>query len=947
MIETSKSSTKKRSLKSISLVDADGDISKKSLRLIKQRFLNLHKLKMQRALDAVTPRQKIFLELLPLLFHVNHPVLPGYVSSKAPAGIADYTPSKLSIDKAKKLGKGFVYSKRAKRSFGIESIFLMGSVGSIAYAKGSDMDLWLCHAPNLIAKDLELLKQKTADIEKWAGTLGLEVHFFLIDAAQFKKGVATPLSSDSSGSTQHHLLLEEFYRTALFVAGRYPVWWLVPPEAENNYQEFVDNLLKQRFIDRNDVIDFGGLENIPAEEFLGASFWHLYKAIDSPYKSLLKLMLMESYVDQYPNSHWAALLMKERIYAGEGDVNKSDAYLILYDVLEQYLIKRNEPDRLNLMHYCFYTKVSEQMGGGFKRDWRQQVLSDMLAKWTPLPDYLERSIKQEEWDISQVQLEKERLTNELKNSYRLLIKFAKERIDKSKRDSDELVLLGRKLNAAFEKRPSKLERSTIKNSRTKQESRVVLKRVETKSEQTSWSLSRLDINHQERLIRQTHSLISLLAWSVDYGVLGEKTKIALDPGESQITSREVTQTLRTILAFFNALPETPAHLDAYRYEPLVTDALLVINSGLDSMSDFTGKGVNLTSERSDALSFGSQRRNLIHTVDMMLRNSWNEIIVAKYDSMSGLMACLCGIFDPKTWGRAQALPNLRCISYNSPRAMSVAKRVQELFTEAAAVFKHYSDTSSPRFVVQFARAFCVMQIKNHKMTAIEVAEADLLKSLSAPQSIFSPIYFDRRMDQKVLLPVIYGRHKPGQVQLYYVCISDAKTQIYILDENGSLFFKEQEFIDENTLLQAYKELIDNMFYRRGLTTYEQNNTPFDLDIECYRAEKIRQHWALEKVSVADRKSNKKMDVRVAYDAQTKQPHIYCNGQLFSSLEYGAELYSEVSAFIRQERSSSAIYSVYITDIDVPYEELGASSYAQLQTIHYLNYKQRVEEKLNI
>ena len=86
---------------------------------------------------------------------------------------------------------------------------------------------------------------------------------------------------------------------------------------------------------------------------------------------------------------------------------------------------------------------------------------------------------------------------------------------------------------------------------------------------------------------------------------------------------------------------------------------------------------------------------------------------------------------------------------------------------------------------------------------------------------------------------------------------------------------------------------------------------------------------------------------MAYDAQTKQPHIYCNGQLFSSLEYGAELYSEVSAFIRQERSSSAIYSVYITDIDVPYEELGASSYAQLQTIHYLNYKQRVEEKLNI
>ncbi|MBL4743570.1 MAG: adenylate cyclase, partial [Cycloclasticus sp.] len=141
MVSSVKTPAQQRGLKAINLVGANGDISKKDLKQVKQRFLNLHKLKMQRALDAVTPRQKIFLELLPLLFHVNHPVLPGYVSSKAPAGIADYLPGKLAIGKAKKLSKGFVYSKRAKRSFAIESIFLMGSVGSIAYVKGSDMDL--------------------------------------------------------------------------------------------------------------------------------------------------------------------------------------------------------------------------------------------------------------------------------------------------------------------------------------------------------------------------------------------------------------------------------------------------------------------------------------------------------------------------------------------------------------------------------------------------------------------------------------------------------------------------------------------------------------------------------------------------------------------------------------------------------------------------------------
>lgn len=947
MLESARSPAQERSLKRIELVGPDGDISKKDIRTVKQRFLNLHKLKMQRALDAVTPRQKIFLEILPLLFHVNHPVLPGYISSKAPAGIADYAPSKLSINKAKKLGKGFVYSKRAKRAFGIESLFLMGSVGSIAYVKGSDMDLWLCHAPNLSAKELVLLHEKALDIENWAGTLGLEVHFFLIDAEQFKQGVATPLSSESSGSTQHHLLLEEFYRTALYVAGRYPVWWLVPPDAENNYQAFVDNLLKQRFINRHDVIDFGGLENVPAEEFLGASFWHLYKAIDSPYKSLLKLMLMESYVDQYPRSHWSASLMKERVYAGESDANKFDGYLVLYDVLEQYFVHRNEPERLNLMRYCFYSKLNENTHGGTRNDWRQQVFNEMLVKWKPLPDYLNNSLEHKDWNISQVQQEKERLTNELTQSYRLLVKFAKDRIDKSKRDSEELMLLGRKLNAAFEKRPSKLERSTIKNTRIQQERKVVLKQQAMKNKQPSWVLNRLDANHQEQFIRQEHSLISLLAWSVDYAVLGEKTKIALNPGESHISSREVTQTLRTVLAFFNTLPETPVHLNAYRYEPMVTNVMLVINSGLDSMSDFTEKGVNLTSGRSDALSFGSQRRNLIHSVDMMLRNSWNEIIVGKYDSVDGLMACFCKIFDHKTLGATQVLPSLVCASYNSPRAMSVAKRIQELFKEAAAAFKNKSEKLSPRFIFQLARSFCIMQVKEGKMTAIEVPEGDFLTELSVPQSIFSSIYFDKRIDQKGLLPVLYGHHQVGLTQLYYVQLADDEVEVYILDEKGSMFYNKQGFVNEGLLLQSYKELIESIFHRRGLSAYELDNATFDLEIECYRVEKVRQNWGFKQVFAPDKSAKKRVNIRVAFDGQAKEFHIYCNDQIFSSLDYGEALYTEVSTFIRQERKSAEDYPVYITDIDVPYNELGVKSHAQLQTIHYLHYKQRIEKKLNV
>ncbi|PCI69917.1 MAG: adenylate cyclase [Piscirickettsiaceae bacterium] len=949
MVANTKNIVNERNPKKIQLVSADGQISKKDLRLVKQRFMNLHKLKMQRARDVITPRQKIFLDILPLLFHVNHPVLPGYMSADTPAGIADFAPSRFMVQRAKKLGKGFVYQKRAKRHFAIESIFIMGSVGSIAYAKGSDMDLWLCHAPDLSAKALTLLAEKAQAIEKWGDSLGLEVHFFLMDAEKFKSGVVAPLSTESSGSTQHQLLLEEFYRTALYVAGRYPIWWLVPPESEDDYTAFVKNLLDRRFVDRNDVIDFGGLENVPAEEFLGASFWHLYKAIDSPYKSLLKLMLMESYVAEYPHSKWAALWLKERLYQGEVDPNELDPYLILYKVLEDYLLKRKEPRRLELMRYCFYNKLNElgaTSASRNKKDWRQEVLDGLLKAWAPLPQYITDALNQKAWSIEQTQQERDRLTKELTYSYRLLMKFSNDNINNKADESNDLMLLGRKLNAAFEQKPGKLERPTVKGRHIQHEDKVVLKQREGVEETSGWVLSRIDDYGDDQLIRQAHSLIELLAWCIDYPILSRRTKFALNPGESNITSREVLETIRDVTTFFNTLPKKPSNLEAYQQQPIISHVMLVINSGLDPMSEFTEKGINLTSERSDALSFGSSRRNLIHTVDMMYRNSWNEIIVAKFSGPEGLMDCLSGIFSTNMIGRNQQLPALICSSYSSPRAMSIAKRVSTLFEDMGDVYKKYTKNLSPRFIVRSSHAYFMMQFSHGKMTSVAIKnEAELWSVLAKPQSIYSPVIFDSFMDEKALLSVITKQHKRGVVQIYYVQQGDV-AQLLIFDEKGSLHVEEHEFVNEAVLLQPYMRFVRGSLERRRLAAYEKSKEALTISIECYRLEKTRQHWAFNKVESEEEFFDQGMQVRIAYDSIAEQPHVYCDQKVFSSLDYGKDVYKAAADYVQTRRSSTEPYPVYVTDIDVPLKELGVTDATAIQTIHFLAYKKQIEEKLN-
>lgn len=950
MVADTKVIAKERNPKKIQLVSADGQISKKDLRLVKQRFMNLHKLKMQRARDAITPRQKIFLDILPLLFHVNHPVLPGYVSADTPAGIADFAPSRFVVQRAKKLGKGFVYQKRAKRHFAIESIFIMGSVGSIAYAKGSDMDLWLCHAPDLPEKDLGLLAEKAEAIEKWADSLGLEVHFFLMDAEKFKGGVVAPLSSESSGSTQHQLLLEEFYRTALYVAGRYPIWWLVPPESEDDYTAFVNNLLDRRFVDRNDIIDFGGLENVPAEEFLGASFWHLYKAIDSPYKSLLKLMLMESYVAEYPHSKWAALRLKERLYQGETNPNELDAYLILYKVLEDYLLKRKEPKRLELMRYCFYNKLNElgaTSTARHKNDWRQEVLDGLLKAWAPLPKYITDAINQKAWSVEQTQQERDRLTKELTYSYRLLMKFSSDNIENKGDDNNDLMLLGRKLNAAFEQKPGKLERPTVKGRHIQHENKVVLKQRKGIEDTSGWALSRLDDYGDKQLIRKAHSLIELLAWCIDYPILSRRTKFALNPGMSDITSREVLETIRDVTTFFKTLPKKPSDLEAYQQQPVISHVMLVINSGLDPMSEFTEKGVNLTSERSDALSFGSSRRNLIHTVEMMYRNSWNEIIVAKFSGPEGLMDCLSDIFSANMMGRNQQLPELICSSYSSPRAMSIAKRVNALFEDMGNVYKKYTKNLSPRFIVHSSHAYFMMQFSMGKMTSVAIKnEIELWQTLAKPQPTYSPVIFDSFMDEKALLSVITKQHKRGVVQIYYVQQDDV-AQLLIFDERGSLHVEEHEFVNEAILLQPYMRFVYGSLERRRLAAYEKSKQALNISIECYQLEKTPQHWAFNKVEIEEDLFDQGMQVRIAYDSIAEQPHVYCDQKVFSSLDYGKDVYKAAADYVQTERSSTEPYPVYVTDIDVPLKELGVTDVVNIQTIHFLAYKKRIEERLNV
>jgi adenylate cyclase class 1 len=71
----------------------------------------------------------------------------------------------------------------------------------------------------LDSEERQLLQRKCSLLESWAASLGVEVSFFLIDENRFRHNESGSLGEDCGSPTQHILLLDEFYRTAVRLPG--------------------------------------------------------------------------------------------------------------------------------------------------------------------------------------------------------------------------------------------------------------------------------------------------------------------------------------------------------------------------------------------------------------------------------------------------------------------------------------------------------------------------------------------------------------------------------------------------------------------------------------------------------------------------------------------------------------------------------------------------------
>ena len=219
------------------------------------RVLRYNKARIERALTLMPEKHKPLFHVLPFLVHVNHEALPGYIAppssgESVPFGINNYS-FRPDIEKALIRSfptKNHLFSDIKQiwpRQRAIESLVLMGSVGTIAQTDDSDFDFWVCIEGNRFSEtELSLLQQKLTAIEKWAeSTFGIEVHFFLSEIDKVKENDFGIAEGESAGSAQALFLKAEFYNTKIVVAGKATFWWLTPEKTrEKQYQAIYNSI---------------------------------------------------------------------------------------------------------------------------------------------------------------------------------------------------------------------------------------------------------------------------------------------------------------------------------------------------------------------------------------------------------------------------------------------------------------------------------------------------------------------------------------------------------------------------------------------------------------------------------------------------------------------------------------------------------------------------------
>ena len=737
----------------------------------RDRFLHFNAIKFERFQSLLpNPHIKRVLNSLPYLLSVNSDKMPGYVPGDVPVGVA-----KLSLDEdTKRFLKGKYSTSRFDfriDSPAVEMMAVMGSVGTIAYNKKSDFDYWVCiHKSGMTPVQYQNFRRKVEILQKWAeNEIHLPVHLFVNDIESIRQNIYDEDEDEAFGSAIGALLKDEFFRSSIIVAGKMPFWWVVPQFAtDNEYEQMYDKLSDE---ERDDFIDIGNLHRISKEDFMGAALFQIIKSLGNPFKSILKLGVLEKYLNARDDEPLICQKVKTCVQRGNITNTVLDSYLMMFsEVYEYYDGALEDKALLGILRQNLYLKIDPQLSKYAALKDRKNIpykVEEMFAytkEWQWKDELIKELDNFDNWDFTRVMKFWDFVQKFMLLSYqKIALKFPTMNLKNKISDSD-FKLMSRKIKSHFSREADKIDKFvTFKD--TPCESLLYIEPINQGIREVEWRLFKRNSAETRAFVATTiktdPNFIKLLVWSAINGIYDPKfSRLTIQSGYTRINQNLVIDMLNQLCGFFNE--KRMKIRNSYIVSPVFRMLNFVI------------------------LNFNISKAESIQHFTHISYTSWGEAFIKEYNSGEDLAKVLIAVLKD---GIRLALPYDEYCALSSPEPyLKLYKDINNVFRESYAALIEKKPEGSARFISRIGNSYLMLTREGEDISGeifpnlVRLYTAVTLK----PRRDISYTVCDCDDLYLKVLSQILQKHDKNNISVFYEMRGD-QTIAYCLNETGNLF----------------------------------------------------------------------------------------------------------------------------------------------------------------
>ncbi len=677
----------------------------------REKFLEFNELKQQRFQELMSPQVRRVINAIPLLLSVNSKKLPGYVDGPVACGISGYAPDDETVRYFRARFPATSIDTSAGNNY-IEMLAVMGSVGTVAYNKKSDFDYWVCvDRHGVPAEQYNNLLAKVDAIQRWAiREIEVPVHLFVNDISSIRRNIFAEDDEEGFGSTIGAVLKDEFFRSSIIIAGKIPFWWVLPHFVKDEqYAEFFERLPDE--MRESAYLDLGNLYEISREDFLGSALFQIIKSLGNPFKSIIKIGVLEKYLFGGESTLISQKLKMNILHGTITDI-MLDAYLFMFEeVYSHYSSVLTDISLLNTLRQNLYLKVDPQISRytGVKDrkniPYRVRVMLAYVRQWDWNIETIRDLDNFDNWDFTRVMAFWDNVKKFMLLSYQNISAQIPGMNLQHKISESDFKLLSRKITTHFRSDPDKIEQLiTFKD--TPAESILYMEPVDRSVKEPEWRLSKRDRgadSFSSTTIKTSKSILSLIAWMALNKIYDPNfSRLNIQSGFYRVNQNSVVELLNEICAFFSG--KRIQTRNDYYLKPEFTLLNMVI--------------INFNLENTDG----------IKTVHHLYHTSWGESYLREYTGEGEIAHIVTTVVRD---GMKQRLPFDSYCKIIAPESYRKHyKRIISFFRESYAALVEESKTPCTRFITSACGRYHIMS---------RYAETIEVNAYQSPSNFYSAI----------------------------------------------------------------------------------------------------------------------------------------------------------------------------------------------------------------